>query len=67
MYTPMFVDILSLLKGALPLFFSSSMRSDLTLPAWERGSDAVKCHFSIAHKGSELLRGLIHCGGKTLE
>lgn len=26
-------------------------------PAWQHGSDAVKCHFAIAHRGSEVLRG----------
>lgn len=35
-------------------------------PAWQHGSDAVKCHFAVAQRSSELLQGLIHGGGKQM-
>ncbi len=36
-------------------------------PARQHGSDAVKCHFAVAQRNSELLQGLIHGGGKQME
>lgn len=34
------------------------MWCDLAISAWQHGSDAVKCHFTVAHRGSKLLQGL---------
>lgn len=44
-----------------------SVWCDLALPAWQHGSGAVKCHIAVAFRGSGLLRGLMHGGGKQME
>lgn len=54
---PLRVDGLSLLTGALPCL-TSGVWCDLAISAWQHGSDAVKCHFAVAHRGSKLLQGL---------
>lgn len=47
--------------------FTSGMWRDLAISAWRHGSNTVKCHFAVAHRGSGLLQGLIHGGGEQME
>lgn len=56
--TPLSVDVLSPPWPEASLISPRGMWCDLAISAWQHGSDAVKCHFTVAHRGSKLLQGL---------
>lgn len=48
----------------LEVFSGLGPQATAALPAWRRGSAAVKCHFAVADRGSKVLRGLTHGSGE---
>lgn len=60
------VDIISPRQGVCT-GLASSVWSDLTLPAWQHGSDAAKCHFAVLAQAESCCGALSMVAGNKME